>query len=213
MSATSLKPSDAARSKILRLPFADRMEFNRLVRDGFKGRALSAWLAEKGIPGVTAENLRKYRQSPAYRVWLSEESQVERDRSSTENAMRLAEALGGSASDKLKAILAGTLFRVMPNAGTEDTTRLVSALRAVTEAERLELQRRAADQRDEALALERQKFQSDTCELFLRWYRDARAADIANSKATNAEKIVALRKEFFRDVDEMEQSGKVKLPR
>lgn len=156
----SVKNPHESRSKIGRLPFRDRMAFNRMVRDGFKGRALIDWLAERGVRAVNAENLRKYRQSRAYKAWLDEESRVDRDREAAEQSMRLAEALGGSASDKLKSILAGKLYPLLSGIGQPDEiTALVPALRAVTDAEKLDLQRRNADQRDEALRLERDKFE------------------------------------------------------
>lgn len=156
----SAKSPDESRSKIGRLAFADRMAFNRMVRDGYKGRVLIDWLAAHGVGGVNAENLRKYRHSPAYKAWLVEEGAVDRDREAAEQSMRLAEALGGSASDKLKAILAGKLYPLLSNIATPDEIgAIVPALRAVTDAEKLDLQRRTADQRDEALRLEREKFE------------------------------------------------------
>lgn len=62
------------------------------------------------------------------------------------------------------------------------------------------------------LRLDAEKLQIETCEKFLAWYHDAKARDIADSAASNAEKIAALRKTFFADVDAMEASGKVNLP-
>jgi hypothetical protein len=183
MSAT-VKAPEESRSKIGRLPFADRMAFNRMVRDGFKGRALIAWLEEHGVAGVNAENLRKYRHSPAYRAWLFEEALVDRDRAAAENSMRLAEALGGSASDKLKSILAGKLYPLLSAIGSsEDVGALVPALRAVTEAEKLDLQRQTVAQRDALLELERKKFQRQSIEMFLKWRADKRVLEIADNDA------------------------------
>lgn len=156
----SAKQKDESRSKIGRLQFSDRMAFNRLVREGYKGRVLIEWLAAHGVGGVNAENLRKYRHGPAYKAWLAEESTVDRDREAVEQSMRLADSLGGSASDKLKGILAGKLYPLLAGIGNpEEIAAIVPALRAVTDAEKLDLQRRTADQRDEALRLEREKFE------------------------------------------------------
>jgi hypothetical protein len=66
--------------------------------------------------------------------------------------------------------------------------------------------------RKEKLKLEREKFQVDTCEFFLKWFNDKRAQEIAGSKSSNADKIAQLRREYFKDVDELEKSGKVVLP-
>ena len=182
----------------MRLPFTERMQFNRMVRSGFKGRALIEWLAEHGVPGVNGPNLYKYKRSPDFRAWLDEEKQVDVDREGSERAMRLAAAIGGSASEKLKSILAGSLFKLMPNAGAEDTAKLVAAVRAVTEAERLELQRRQVGQRDEVIALENRKFNRRSVELFVEWDADKKAREILDSPDGSAdEKTELLGKHIF----------------
>lgn len=51
---------------------------------------------------------------------------------------------------------------------------------------------------DQALA--REKFERETCELFLKWSRDKRAADLAaRTDATHEEKIEALKQMFFEE--------------
>ncbi|NQT94311.1 MAG: hypothetical protein HQ559_16245 [Lentisphaerae bacterium] len=214
MSATQTKSPDQARSKIMRLPFARRMEFNRMVRDGYKGRVLSKWLADHGVPDVNAENIRKYRISKRYKTWLAEEADIDRDSEKVEQSMRLAESLGGSASEKLKSILAGKLYPLLASlSDPEELNKLVKAVQTVTLAERLELQRHQEERRDEALQMERDRFERETCQMFLRWRKDERAAEIADSAATNADKIAALRQAFFADVDALEKSGTVELPK
>lgn len=214
MSETQTKSADQARSKILRLSFHDRMAFNRLVRDGYKGPELIKWLASHDIPAVNAENLRMYRHSPAYKAWLQEEKEVDRDREGAEQAMRLAEAVGGSASSKLKTILAGKMYRLMQGSvSPEDSRSIVECMRAITEAERLEVTRQQVLQRDQLIALQRDKHEVDTCEKFMKWFADEEARRIVTSTASNGEKIDALRKVFFRDVDALEGSGEVVLPK
>lgn len=44
----------------------------------------------------------------------------------------------------------------------------------------------------EALKLEEAKFQRETCELFLKWFEDKRAREVAASGASHSEKIAAL---------------------
>jgi len=58
----------------------------------------------------------------------------------------------------------------------------------------------------------RDKFETETCKKFLLWFRQEKAREIADSGLSNADKIAALRAEYFRDVDTMEASGEVKLP-
>jgi hypothetical protein len=60
------------------------------------------------------------------------------------------------------------------------------------------------------LALE--KFERESCVLFIKWSKDERAREIANGNLSNEEKIKQLRLTFFADVDALEQSGKVELP-
>lgn len=62
------------------------------------------------------------------------------------------------------------------------------------------------------LDLDREKFEAQTCETFLAWYKDKRARDIAESDLSNADKIAALRQTYFADIEELAQSGKVVIP-
>ena len=71
---------------------------------------------------------------------------------------------------------------------------------------------RRADIAADAAALNRDKFEVESCERFLAWSNDERARGIVESSVPNAEKIAALRKTFFADVDAMQASGKVVLP-
>jgi len=52
-------------------------------------------------------------------------------------------------------------------------------------------------QRDRELGLAEQRFQRETCELFLRWYNDQRASEVASSPASNSEKIERLGQLMF----------------
>lgn len=60
--------------------------------------------------------------------------------------------------------------------------------------------------------LVREKFETETCKKFLLWFKDAKAREIADSGLSNAQKIAALRAEYFKDVDALEASGGVQLP-
>lgn len=63
-----------------------------------------------------------------------------------------------------------------------------------------------------AFALAHQKFEVEVCEKFLAWFHDAKAKAIAESQATNSDKIAALRQAYYADVDALEKSGEVQLP-
>lgn len=51
------------------------------------------------------------------------------------------------------------------------------------------------------LALDRERFEVETCNAFLRWYEDERARQIAEGKGANADKIAALRQLMFAELD------------
>lgn len=69
--------------------------------------------------------------------------------------------------------------------------------KAALEREKLKL-RQAAEQRLlEGLNLQREKFQRETCEMFVKWAADKRATEIARSSSSNAEKIERLGQLMF----------------
>jgi hypothetical protein len=76
----------------------------------------------------------------------------------------------------------------------------------------LVLKARDQEQDKASHRLDREKFAVSTCELFLKWYAEARAREIAESGLSNAEKIARLRENYFADVDALEAAGTVKLP-
>jgi len=80
------------------------------------------------------------------------------------------------------------------------------------ETEKLKLKRQELAVKKETLSLAREKFETETCKKFLLWFKDAKAREIADSGMSNADKIAALRAEYFKDVDALEASGGVKLP-
>jgi hypothetical protein len=67
--------------------------------------------------------------------------------------------------------------------------------------------------RTEAIGLERDKIEVLTCEKFLVWFKDQRAREIAESNISTPDKIKALRQTYFADVEELEKSGEVELPK
>jgi hypothetical protein len=64
---------------------------------------------------------------------------------------------------------------------------------------------RKLGQKDAELALDRQRFQRDTCSLFLQWSEDKRAREIAAGTGSQAEKIETLGRAMFGDTWEAGQ--------
>jgi hypothetical protein len=91
----------------------------------------------------------------------------------------------------------------------------VRSARAKGELEKakLQLRERAENRLRESLELQREKFQRETLELFLRWRQDQETNRIAEMSVPNEERIRLLRKHWFQDVDELEKAGTVKIPK
>lgn len=62
--------------------------------------------------------------------------------------------------------------------------------------------------KEQELTLAYEKFAMESCALFLKWYADQKAREIAESNVSNADKITQLRQLYFADVDAL----KVELP-
>lgn len=69
--------------------------------------------------------------------------------------------------------------------------------KAVLEREKLKLREVAEKRLQESLGLQREKFQRETCELFLKWAEDKRAKGIVEKGVSNAEKIERLGELMF----------------
>lgn len=76
----------------------------------------------------------------------------------------------------------------------------------------LVLKARDQELSEKQLKLDHDKFEVEVCEKILVAVNDARIREIADSAAGNSEKIAAIRKVYFADVDAMEKSGEVQLP-
>jgi hypothetical protein len=74
---------------------------------------------------------------------------------------------------------------------------------------------KARDQEGDAedRKLERVKVEVMTCENFLAWFKDQKAREIAESNISTPDKIKALRQSYFADVEALEKSGEVELPK
>ena len=79
-----------------------------------------------------------------------------------------------------------------------------------TATQRLNLDRESAKTRFE---FEREKWITESCRKILAAATDQRAKDIAELSVSNEEKIKLLRQTYFADVDELEKSGEVQIPK
>ncbi len=141
---------------------------------------------------------------------------MENVRRLSDYAFSLAKAAGGNLGEGAAAVAGGKILEALEAADGEDVLKLTAALSSLRGADASVMTARTAQaklaQKDRELGLMREKFERDTCALFLKWFKDAAARAIAESPASNTEKIAALRKTYFEDVDALEKSGGVVLP-
>lgn len=204
----------AYRSKIGRLPFRLRTELNERIRDGATGAAVLEWLnatpemaavrAETGCGDVNPQNLTDWRGT-GYKDWLTEMDKTERLRSMAEFSQTVMAQTGQDPTAVGARILTAKLLDVLETADPVTQGELVKAFASLrageTDAQRTQLAREKNDLARQALALSRQKFQRETCKLFLDWYDDQQAKTVVGDPSLNNDaKTEALGRLMFRDL-------------
>ena len=177
----------------------------------------------------------------AYARWLDHRDRIAQTKDLASYSVKIAKAAGGNITEGASAMLAGQLLEIIetlrdlrnptdapddPSDKSENLLALAKAIDSVTRsissiragdhsAQKLELDRRKLNQADESLRLERRRLDAlldKAAERLLNESLRQQAATIASSSMSNAEKIAALRKAAFADVDALEASGQVQLP-
>ncbi|MBI5770900.1 MAG: hypothetical protein HZA93_24190 [Verrucomicrobia bacterium] len=204
----------ARTGKIGRLPLAIRDEVNRQLRDNVPGPKLIAWLHT--LPEVLAvldehfrgfeenpispQNLSEWRQG-GYQEWLAQQEKVAQLGELARFAQKLGEAAGGDLTDGSAAILGGKILEKLETATDDDIAGLTKALVALRstdlEARKARQRERLLDQKERQVQLAEKQFQVRSCELFLTWFTDKRAQEIAEGKAARPVKIEQLRLAMF----------------
>jgi hypothetical protein len=210
-----------------------------------ESKRVIAEMPTAGGHGITAfddKNLSVWRQG-GYEEWLRHRERIAQTKELAGYSIKLAHAAGGNIAEGAAAMLAGQLLEIMealretslaapesdeggaaPRANdpaaiakaVDSVSKAIAQVRAGDHsAQKLALDRRKADQADEALKLERLRLSAlldKAAERLLDETLRQQAAAIANSSLSNADKIAALRKAAFSDVDALEASGSVQLP-
>jgi hypothetical protein len=182
------------KGKIAHLPATVRQEINRLLYDGQTGKQILRWLKSQKAPGageVSEQNLSEWRKG-GYQDWLKSEGQMIHIRERSELSLRMAQAAGGSLGESMVTRLAGRIDERLDAMGDDERGDLKPLLDVVLAAEKLKLERRKVDQKDSELELARAKFQRETADLFLKFYADKRAKEIASSDAGTEDKMQSL---------------------
>ena len=207
------------RGKIARLPLATRELINERLLNGQSARQILPWL--NALPGVKEFLEAEYNGEPVndtnlsawrnggYAEWLERRDRVERTKELAKYAAKQSKAKGESIADGAAAIAAGKLLELLEAVDettgqrlpTDELVSITSALASLRVSEqndvRLAQNEKKLAQKDEELKLARERFQRDTCELFLKWHADKAALDAANSEGTNSDKIEKLGQLMF----------------
>jgi hypothetical protein len=162
-------------------------------------------LAADGV-NVSLDTLSRF-----YRSWLDEQTFKRASGRAQEIEQMLVRQFPDATPEKIAA--AGQLVFTMEasNAGDSKTFVALEQLRlsqniAKSEGEiakaKLEIAERKLVQKDRDFGLAREKFVSESCEKILKAARDPSTREIAESSTlSNSEKIAAIRKAYFADID------------
>lgn len=154
----------------------------------------------------------------ALSAWREDEHEMQlvlrlEDRAALDRELNV---VGSPDAAKIAAVLGNDVAAARARGDSEALERALRLYRGVAsivkDSAELQLKAKAEERSAAELALNQEKFQVVVCEKFLAWFTDEKARQIAEGSGSNSEKIVALRRAYFADVDALEQSGKVNLP-
>jgi hypothetical protein len=168
-----------------------------------------AWLKADGV----STSLRGLSE---FRVWYELQEQWHQDAATTEGLIeqlkREVPALTEAQLDELGQRTFSLLAIREKNANQFIRVR-GARFKAEVELEKLKLRQAAEARHGQEFAFEREKWVQLSCDKILAAATDARTKEIAEMAVPNGEKIKLLRKHWFADVDELEATGTVKLPK
>lgn len=167
-------------------------------------------------PKLTADNFSCWKRDGGFARWKEEWATIQL----SERCMKIANASGGNVTRGAAAILAGKLLVGIENvtAETEEFTsdeeggkqavsyedklvKFAMALKMTAEAEATPVKTGLAVDKSkldkQKLALEKKKFRRTTCELFLEYFENKRATDIAANPSTPKDRKLDLLADIF----------------
>jgi len=168
----------------------------------------------KTVTAFDDKNLSDWRNG-GFQDWLSRRDQIAETRELADYAIKLAKAGAGDISEGAAAVLSGELLEIFEGlrdlrSGAEpaqlpdlskaidSVSRALASVRAGDHSsQKLALERERLKQADQSLALEKQKFQRLTCELFVKWSADQRAQAALAGSGDNTAKIHQLGQLIF----------------
>jgi len=189
--------SRARQGKFARLPAKIREEVNKQLLDGKSGPSILAWLKTNGFMDLTEQNLSEWRKG-GYQDWLKSEGQMAKIRERAELAMRMAQAAGGdSLGQSIVTRIAGDLDEKLDALAENDLLKLRPLLDSILFAEKLKLEKRKLSQKDEVIAITRDKFHRDTAEYILKYFENEQVRKIVEGKGDKEVKMDRLVKAIW----------------
>ena len=202
--------SRTGKGKVSALPGDIREEICQRMYDGQLAPAIVKWLKTlkcKGDPDkITPPNVTEWKKRH-YDSWLKSQKKMDEIKARAELALRMAKAAGGSLPQSLVTRLAGQIDEQMDGLADDDIKRVTPLLNVIMTGESLRLEAIKVDQKGQQIAITREKFQRDTCKLFLKWFDDDRARKIAESSGTREVKLDKLVKAMWGDRPAMPEDG------
>lgn len=192
------------RSKIWKLGVKVREELCERMENGEDGGTLLPWLNFnlRGSAAITPQNLSEWRAG-GYEDWKRDRTRADQIRYLSELSRRLAKADGGNMAQGAVAVAGGRLLELLESAEGDSLNKITAALtglRAVEiGAQKLKIDQVKLGQKDRELQLAEDRFRRQTAELFLKFYANKKAADIAEGKATREVKLDHLVQLMFGD--------------
>ena len=198
--------------KIARLPASIREEVCQRLLDGQSGPKILGWLnAHPEVltvldeyfheEPVSAQNLSEWRKG-GYQAWRARRTKIDDTKALAQYALLLGEAAGGNLTDGSAAILGGKILEKIEAADGDtdlgELTKSLVALRSTDlEARKTKQRERLLNQKEREVELKEKQFQVRTAALFLTWYEDKRARELAEGKGKTDVKIEQLRLLMF----------------
>jgi hypothetical protein len=226
-----MKRNQTRTGKIAALPESIRNELNRRLLDGQLSPQILPWLnADKTVllilderfdgDKITPQNLSEWRNG-GFKDWLKSSERIAHTKQLASYAADLARQNGGRLAEGAQAIAGGRILALLEASGgnlpAQELSELINCLTSLrmTEINQAKVDQGALklQQRDREFKLEREKFELMVCKKALDAGLQSKRDEIAASNLSNEAKIVALRQIYFADVDALEKSGEVKIPK
>lgn len=214
--------SNRRTGKIAAIPFDLRQQINMKIRDGITYPAIIEWLKPQGFD-LNEQNFTNWVKGDGngrsgYNDWLKTQERIDAIGARKDAALQMVQALKKDGAIHIteanELMLASQFNEVL----TDFDPQVLKDLIADEPAKFFQLAMSINSQTSERtkrqkLELELEKFKDFAAEKLLDKALRAKADEINNSGMSNAAKIAAMRKAAFADVDELQASGAVQIPK